>query len=140
MVSPGWGEEASGGRSGTREFVAMIQMRIPAPAAGRAPGDGAVAVRPDSAGGPSQGGTSGIVAPGRRILVVDDVRDSADTLSSILRLLGHHVRTAYDGPAALAIVDEWRPDVIISDLAMPGMHGYELARRLRAGPRGRDIL
>jgi CheY-like chemotaxis protein len=71
---------------------------------------------------------------------VDDVRDSADTLSNILRLLGHHVRAAYDGHAALAIADEWRLDVIIADIAMPGMHGYELARRLRAEPRGRDVL
>jgi CheY-like chemotaxis protein len=118
----------------------MVEMRVPAPAAGCAPEDGSAAVRPDPAGESSRGETSRGLALGRRILVVDDVRDSADTLSSILRVLGHHVRTAYDGHAALAIADEWRPDVIITDIAMPGMHGYELARRLRAEPRGRDVL
>jgi CheY-like chemotaxis protein len=118
----------------------MIQMPIPAPAAGRAPEDGLDAVRADPAGESSQGETSGVLAPGRCILVVDDVRDSADTLSNILRLLGHQVRAAYDGQAALAIAGEWRPDVIIADIAMPGMHGYELARRLRAEHRGRDVL
>jgi CheY-like chemotaxis protein len=118
----------------------MVQMRIPAPVAGCAREDGSAAVRPDSTSESSRGETSGVLASGRRILVVDDVRDSADTLANILQLLGHQVRAAYDGLAALAIADEWRPDVIIADIAMPGMHGYELARRLRAGLLGRDVL
>jgi CheY-like chemotaxis protein len=72
--------------------------------------------------------------------VVDDHRDSADSLSSLLRRLGHHVRVAYDGRSALAIAEGWRPDVAILEIAMPGMDGYELARRLRAGLSGREMV
>jgi CheY-like chemotaxis protein len=95
---------------------------------------------PGPAGESSRGETLSGLAPGRRILVVDDSRDSADGLSIVLRLLGHDVQTAYHGDAALVIADEWLPDVAILDIAMPRMDGYELARRLRAAHRGRDIL
>jgi len=71
------------------------------------------------------------VPPKRRILVVDDNEDGARSLAMMLRLQGHEVRVANDGPAALEIARADRPDLILLDLGMPGMDGYEVARRLR---------
>lgn len=67
----------------------------------------------------------------RRILVVDDNEDAASTMADALRLLGNEVVVAHNGAAALAIAKTFRPDVAILDLGLPGMDGYELARRLR---------
>ena len=68
----------------------------------------------------------------RRILVVDDNVDAAEMLAEALRLAGHEVREEHDGPSALAAVAEFHPDVILLDLGLPGMDGFEVARRLRA--------
>jgi CheY-like chemotaxis protein len=70
----------------------------------------------------------------KRVLVVDDNRDAADSLAVLLRLHGHEVRVAYEGPAALAASAEFGPDLVLLDLGMPGMDGYEVARRLRQSP------
>jgi CheY-like chemotaxis protein len=72
--------------------------------------------------------------PLRRILVVDDNRDSADSLSDLLRVKGHVVCTAYDGWAALQEAKSFCPDVALLDLGMPGMDGCELARLIRQQP------
>lgn len=69
--------------------------------------------------------------PGRRILVVDDNIDSAETLGLLLRLGGHEVQTAYSGLAALEAARLSRPDIVMLDIGMPGMDGLEVARRLR---------
>lgn len=66
-----------------------------------------------------------------RILVVDDNRDSADALAWLLQSIGHEARTAYDGSSALRAVERHSPDVVIQDLGMPDMSGYEIARRMR---------
>ncbi len=66
-----------------------------------------------------------------RILVVDDNRDAAESLGLLLGTAGADIRVAYDGPAALASFAAWRPDVILLDIGMPGMDGYEVARRMR---------
>jgi signal transduction histidine kinase/ActR/RegA family two-component response regulator len=71
-------------------------------------------------------------APPRRILVVDDNADAADSLALLLRLGGHDVQTAYDGPAALAAAAAFRPEVVLLDIGLPRMDGLEVARRLRA--------
>jgi len=68
----------------------------------------------------------------RRILVVDDNPDAALGLERLLVHLGHRVHTALDGPAALGLAAEFRPEVVLLDLGMPGMDGYQVARRLRA--------
>jgi PAS domain S-box-containing protein len=68
----------------------------------------------------------------RRVLVVDDSPDAADTLAMLLRLEGQEVRVAYDGPSALAAAEAAPPDIAFLDLGMPTMDGYELARRMRA--------
>jgi CheY-like chemotaxis protein len=67
----------------------------------------------------------------RRILVVDDNVDSAETMAEILKLWGHDVQTAHDGEAALEAARAQRPDAILLDLGLPVMDGYETARRLR---------
>src|SRR5262249_54507348 len=67
----------------------------------------------------------------RRVLAVDDNRDAADSLGTLLVLLGHEVKIAYDGACALAAARVFRPDVCIVDLVMPGMDGFELALALR---------
>jgi signal transduction histidine kinase/CheY-like chemotaxis protein len=66
-----------------------------------------------------------------RVLVVDDNVDAADSLAALLRLMGRDARAAYDGESALAAIGEFRPELAILDLGMPGMNGYELAARLR---------
>ena len=76
----------------------------------------------------------------RRILVVDDVVDFAESLAEMLRLLGHEVRTAYDGSAALKNMCDYLPDMVLLDIGMPGMDGYEVARRLRQQECGRKTL
>ena len=75
-----------------------------------------------------------------RILVVDDSRDAAETLGLLLRALGHEVRTAYDGPSGLEAAQEHRPDVVLLDIGLPHMDGYEVATRLRQQPATRAAL
>jgi signal transduction histidine kinase len=74
-----------------------------------------------------------------RILVVDDNRDAAQTLAVMLRLTGGEVETAHDGIQALRIAERFRPDLVLLDLGMPGMNGFEVARQLRAKPWGSVI-
>jgi PAS domain S-box-containing protein len=75
-----------------------------------------------------------MVARRQRILVVDDNRDAADSLAELLRLTGHEVSLAHDGEQALQVAEGLRPDAILLDLGLPGMDGYEVARRMRASP------
>ncbi len=74
-----------------------------------------------------------------RVLIVDDVVDSAQTLALGIQAINHEVRTAGSGAQALEIAAEFLPHVGILDIGMPGMSGYELARRLRATPHGRTM-
>ena len=66
------------------------------------------------------------------VLLADDKRDSADTLAELLRMEGHQVYTAHDGIHAAALALERRPDVMVLDIGMPGLNGYEVARQVRA--------
>jgi len=66
---------------------------------------------------------------------VDDLRDAADSLAFLLQLLGHETCAAYDGPTALRAAASFRPDVALLDISLPGMDGYEVARRLRGTAR-----
>ena len=74
-----------------------------------------------------------------RVLVVDDNRDAADSLALLLEIAGHEARAAYTGREALSLARELRPDVILLDLGMPGMDGYEVASRLRRDPATRGV-
>lgn len=76
----------------------------------------------------------------RRIVAADDNRDSLHAVALILRMKGHEVQTAIDGPQALELVRASRPDVALLDIGMPTMDGYEVARRIRREPWGKDVL
>jgi signal transduction histidine kinase/CheY-like chemotaxis protein len=77
--------------------------------------------------------------PSRKILIVDDSRDGGESLAMLLRVLGAEVALAHSGRAALDCINSFRPDVVLLDIGMPGMDGYEVARRIRANPKNRDI-
>jgi PAS domain S-box-containing protein len=79
-------------------------------------------------------------AGSRRVLVVDDNRDAAESLETLLQLWGHETRSAYDGPRALALATEFRPEIVLLDIGLPGMDGYEVARQMRALPGGERAL
>jgi PAS domain S-box-containing protein len=79
-------------------------------------------------------------ATGLRVVVADDNRDAADTLAMMVRLMGHEVRIARDGQEAVEAAEAFRPDVVLLDIGMPRLNGYDAARRLRDRPWGRDLL
>ena len=101
-------------------------IRLPAIAA---PGDARSPVGDGSARIPSS----------RRILVVDDNHDTADSLAMLLRISSSDVRTAYDGLEALRVAAEFRPDVALLDIGLPKADGHEVARRLRREPWGKRM-
>ena len=76
----------------------------------------------------------------RRILVVDDNKDSADSLSMMLGIMGMEVRTAYDGLEAVEMAAAFNPDVALLDIGLPKLNGYEAARRIREQPWGKDMV
>jgi PAS domain S-box-containing protein len=75
----------------------------------------------------------------RRVLVVDDNRDSADTLSTLLQVMGCEVAVAYDGEEALEVAARFKPDAVLLDLGMPKLNGFEACERMRQQPWGRSI-
>jgi signal transduction histidine kinase/ActR/RegA family two-component response regulator len=75
----------------------------------------------------------------RRVLVVDDNRDSADSLALLLKVNGHDVQTAYDGREAVDKIQAVRPDLVLLDIGMPGMNGHDVCRFVRQQPWGHDI-
>jgi CheY-like chemotaxis protein/nitrogen-specific signal transduction histidine kinase len=103
------------------EFV----VRLPAGRA--APAEGAAAT------------SDGVrVGPGRRVLVVDDSRDAAASLATVLSLWGHETRTAHDGLEALELAEAFRPEVILLDIGLSKLNGYDACRRLRKRLWGKD--
>jgi PAS domain S-box-containing protein len=116
----GTAEAFSEGNGRGSEFV----IRLPL-----APGEA-----PAEAAGQAVGGSASARPTPCRILVVDDNRDSAESLAMLLRLLGHDVRTAYDGRLALQLAAAYRPDVALLDIGLPGLTGLEVCQRLRADP------
>jgi len=90
-------------------------------------------VRSEAAGAPSPApAADDIEIYGRRVLVVDDNVDAAESTAAFLRLEGHEVKTVADGPQALASLKVFDPHVIVLDIGLPGLDGFEVARRLRA--------
>ena len=77
---------------------------------------------------------------GHRLLIVDDNRDAAESLALLLRLLGHEVQVAHDGAAALRLLATSRPDLVFLDIGMPGIDGYEVARRIRNTPGNEKVV
>ena len=93
--------------------------------------------RPEAGRGPAE-----VVIPRPRanILVADDNREAAQSLAALLSLSGYRVSSAFSGPQALELAAQQRPNVILLDIGMPGMSGYEVARRIRLEAWGRDAL
>ena len=79
-------------------------------------------------------------AAARRILVVDDNEDSAESLTILLSLAGHKTHTAYDGLEAIEAAATFRPDVILLDIGLPRLNGYEVARKIREQPWGQAVV
>jgi PAS domain S-box-containing protein len=89
---------------------------------------------PLATGAAAQEEGSGVLRPPhKRVLIVDDNRDAAESLAMLLEADGQEVRIAHDGPGALARAADWAPDLVLLDIGLPGMDGYEVAQRLRAG-------
>ena len=118
-------EVRSEGQGMGSEFVvtlpALNAANAPAPAAELL----ATPIRPDTS---------------QRVLVVDDNRDAAESLGMLLELEHCKVSVAYDGLRALEALETFKPEIALLDIGMPGMDGYELARRIRSTQRGRDVL
>lgn len=91
----------------------------------------------DSTATETMDGEQAATAPKRRVLVVDDNRDGADSLAMMLRLMNNEVRTANDGIEAVATAEAFRPEVILMDVAMPKLNGLDATRRIRAKEWGR---
>jgi signal transduction histidine kinase len=112
-----------------------IVVHLPAQLASRTP-----AMPPVPApAAPRATATTRAKAPAR-ILVVDDLAASAETLMMLLEMEGFDVKTAHDGMSALKIAEDFRPDVVLLDIGLPGMNGFEVANRLRSQPQCRDAL
>jgi CheY-like chemotaxis protein len=108
------------GESNAPQRGATFTVRLPlAPATAKA--------QPDSpANAPDQ------KTPNRSVLVVDDNRDAAESLALLVESFGHSTQVAYDGPSAIEKAQQVRPDVVLCDIGLPGMTGYEVARKLRS--------
>jgi PAS domain S-box-containing protein len=113
-------EAASEGLGCGSEFVIRLPLAIKIPSVA------------DSNASPEQRPTTSPAA--YQVLIVDDNQDAAMSLAMLLRFKGHEVRVAYDGPSALQLAASYRPDIVLLDIGMPGMDGYETARRWRAIP------
>ena len=108
------------------EFVVRLPCAAPSTVSERKQSNGPV--------GPSATATKW------RVLVVDDNEDSLSSMAEMLILLGNQVRTAQDGLEAVAAAASFKPDVVLLDLGMPRMNGYEAARRIRAQPWGKGMV
>jgi len=75
-----------------------------------------------------------------RVLIADGNRDAADSFSTLVRMWGHDARQAYDGPTALAMTATYRPDIVLSEIALPKLDGCQLARHVRRDTRFKDTL
>jgi CheY-like chemotaxis protein len=76
----------------------------------------------------------------RRVLVVDDNRDGAESLAQVVEILGHAAEVAYDGPSAIEKASANPPEVVLCDIGLPGMSGYEIAKTLRAASAGVQLF
>jgi PAS domain S-box-containing protein len=89
----------------------------------------------------AEAAAEGLVAgAGLKVLVVDDNRDGADACAALLELSGHHVQTAYTGRRALELAEILRPHVVLLDIGLPDLDGYQLATKIRATPWGGGII
>jgi signal transduction histidine kinase/ActR/RegA family two-component response regulator len=135
------------GLSLARQFAEMHGGSIEAYSDGPGRGSRFIVTLPASTGGappatPSAAGSDTPAGAGQpvQVLVVDDNRDAADSLQSLFQLEGYAAQVAYGGAQALAAVDRVWPQLVVMDLGMPDMDGYEAARQIRQRAQGRDVL
>jgi signal transduction histidine kinase/ActR/RegA family two-component response regulator len=110
-----------------------VVIHLPAQPASRA-------AAPASTPAPAQRAAQARTDAPARILVVDDLAASAETLTMLLEMEGFEVKTAHEGMTALKIAEDFRPDVVLLDIGLPGMNGFEVANRLRSQPQSRNAL
>ena len=125
-----------------RSLVGMHGGQVEARSAGLGAGSEFVVTLPVAAGEHSTTSDSPPPAdfPARRVLIVDDNQDAADSLGDLLGVLGATVSVAYSGAAALDAFAQFEPDAVLLDIGMPEMDGYEVARRIRSAAPRRDVL
>lgn len=99
-----------------------------------------LADRPAQAAKETTNGEKPPIGPKRRILVVDDNHDSADSLATMLQLMGHDTELAHDGLEAVERAETYRPDLVLLDIGLPQINGYEAARRIREHQWGKHML
>ena len=116
-------EARSEGSGKGSEFVMRLPLMVDNPKAHE---------RPDLTGKPQ--------AAGHRILVVDDNQDTAESLAMLLQITGNETYTAYDGEDAIIAVEKFKPDVVLLDLGLPKLNGYDACRRIRQQAWGKDVV
>ena len=99
-----------------------------------------VAIEPSTPQTASRPDGTGAQTSSLRILIVDDNRDSADSLSMLLQLAGNITRTAYDGQEGVDAAAQFQPDVVLLDIGLPKLNGYEACQRIRDATNGKDII
>jgi CheY-like chemotaxis protein len=92
------------------------------------------------AAAPARAAPAPVTAPGRRVLIVDDNPDGAGSLATLLELSGHRTERAHDGVEAVEAAERFRPEVVLLDIGLPKLNGYDVCRRIRAQPWGQDVL
>lgn len=132
------------GLSLVKKLVEMHGGSVEARSEGHGKGSEFV-VRLPTVGSPSDSGRSDSSeqadAPAsRRVLVVDDNVDAALSMAMMLKVMGNETRTAHDGLQAIEVAADYRPDVVLLDIGMPKLNGYEAARRIREQPWGREMV
>lgn len=118
-------EARSGGHGTGSEFVVRLPIVVASPPQ---------PITPEAAAEPAD------PAAARRILVVDDNVDSARTLARLLKMMGHETHTAHDGGEAVEAAEEHRPEVILLDIGLPVLNGYDVARMIRERPWGEEVV
>jgi CheY-like chemotaxis protein len=118
----GTGDALSGGIGQGSEFVVRLPIVVETP--------------PVSAAQP--GGFPALTA--RRVLVVDDNRDSAMSLALLLKLAGNETHTAFDGLSAVEAAEKYKPDLVLMDIGLPKLNGYEACRRIRQQSWGKNMI
>jgi CheY-like chemotaxis protein len=117
-------EAASAGLGQGAEFVVRLPLPVPA----------------DAAQGVANALATTVGVKRMRILVADDNRDAAASLATLLALDGHEIRVAHDGSVAVEAAEAFRPDIVLLDIGMPKLNGYEVAQRIRAAPWGQSMM
>jgi CheY-like chemotaxis protein len=127
-----------------KTLVEMHEGTVEAHSAGAGRGSEFVVRLPILAGAPQPPRPPALSTPAstkaRRILVVDDNRDSAESLALLLKLIGHETHTAHDGDAAVEAAAALRPDVVLLDIGLPKLNGNDAARRIREKAWGKGIV